>query len=920
MHRTICLLFLAWMCVAEDIDAGASWNSRQLISVLSALRAPLDAQPEDQHLLGQAIQAYVELSFSGIQDLNGQLGPWLGYAEKLAARRVALRHSKKSESFAEAAPELWLLLVQGDTRAVVSGLKEWPATTLDPQARALRAAATRDTTIFTDSPPTTALEWFGYLVACQGSKVAPKGVSGRLPTGVDPLVIAQFRQEISDWQDLKIPARGVLADVAWMLNSMQIPNTDAQRHLIALITAVGGTVPEGVDRSGLVRAALQAISSYDCLRAEPFIVSWKTCLELRNAPRGITSADGKHLMVSIGDVAAWNLARLYLASVLQMRGSGLEERYATTVGAQLTSALPGTLMAARAHVGTSIEDPLITQELVDAISAGLKPDSVLPPALAMYPFEWVLTGKSPVADELFQTIIAIVQPADGSGRQRGLQALVRFSPRLGKRGLLVETVKRQFERDPYDQKLWRIVRELGPSPMIAPDDLQPALERIEPLVDFNIPVAGTDLKEDVAASWHGFVLIDVARSIEFGIDSDDGSKLVIGDMVLTNLGNHGMQLESRHHTFSAGWQPLRLDYYNGFAGGGMRLLWRHAGDKEFSTIPANHLSHGADHALGLSATYWKVGGILQTLLNQPTTEDVERIEAMPWLWPAYQDVGLAYSETRQWDKALPLLSMYKSHGVYDYAVNRAHLHALAMSSDLQKPGQAEALVHEFRTTTCLSKDFLLSVDIAKGLDAAHAEDLMGKTFAPDFKACCVASWPIARLALARGDWTQAIRQSDALVNNGQSLQEDGFRETRDLMKLEKIILQRISGVEPRWAELQEFAMDNTANAYQRLFTRWLTGRDTWDAVLAKIPNTKNGEAVFYLRGLYDVSIGDIASAQRIMKPLVAAHPNWYEGTSAAGVLRWCAKQTPESIAQMRKASPLEGTARPKPAAEQGINF
>ena len=921
MLRTISLSLLSWICVAEDIDVTLPWNSRQLISNLAALRAPLDAQPHDQHLLGQAVQAYVELSFSGIQDLSGQLGPWLGYAEQLAAERVALRQGKKPESFAEAAPELWLLLVEGDTRAVVSGLKEWPAHKTDPQGRALWAAATRDTTLFTDSPPTTALEWFGYLIACQGSKVTPQGISGRLPTGVEPLIVAQVRQEIEVWQDLKIPARSVLADVAWMLNSTQIPESDAKQHLTALITAVGGIAPEGTDRATLVRAAIQAISSYDCQRAEPFIVTWKACHELRSGPKGIMSTDGKHLMVGIGDVASWNLSRLYLASVLQMRGSGLEERYASSVGAQLTSALPGTLLAARAHVGISLDDPLITQQMVDAIAAGLKPDSDLPPALVMYPFEWILTGKSPAANELFRSIVSIVQPADGSGRQRGLQTLIRVSPRVGQRAVMFPMAQRQFERDPYDQELWRIVRESGPSPMLALDDVAPALQRIEPLVDFDkTPIAGSDLAANIAGCWNGFVQIDSEGPIEFGIDSDDGSKLVIGDMVLTNLGDHGMQLASCTHDFRAGWQPLRLDWYNGFGNGGMRLLWRHTRETEFTPIPSNHLSHGADHAPGLSAAYWQVGGTLFTRLNQPTADDLARIEAMPWLWPAYRDVGLAYAKIWKWDKALPLLSAATTHCAYDYAVNRAHLHALAMSSDLLKPGQAEALVHMFRTTTCLSNDFRFAADIAKGLDAAHAEELMGKAFPADYKACCVASWPIARLALARGDWAQAIRQSDALLNNGQSLQGDGFRETRDLMKMEKFILQRITGTEPMWTELQEFTMDNTATPYQRLFARWFTGRDTWDQVVAKIPTTRDGDAVYYLRGLYDVSIGDVLSAQRLMTPMIATHPDWYESHSAAGVLRWCAKQTPESITQMKKAMPLESIARPKAEAQGGVNF
>ncbi len=913
MCRTAALLLLTLFAVAEDLDASASWNPRYAIGVLAGLRAPLDAAPDDQHLLGQALQAYVDLCFSGDPDLTGQLGPWLGYAEQIAAKRRQLRGGHAPASFAEAAPELWLTLAQGDTAAVVTGLAAWPAAAVDPQARALRAAATRDVGPFLTAPPVTALEWYGYLTACVGSKVEPRLLIGHLPTGVDPVVVISGRNESGSSYEEATAVRTIFADVAWMLNSAQAPDVEATAQLTALTTALGGDAPSpGTDRAGLVRAAMTAAKTYDCRSAAPFIVAWKACVALRGGAGGIRGADGKHLLVGIGDVAAWNLARLYVAGYMQPVASQLGERYPEVVGEPMNAALPGTLLAARSRIGWSAATPEVARQLAEAMRREFAGQGELPIAIACTSAERVANVLKGAAADLLRLAIATAQPADGSGRQRSLHRLRLASEIAGTLSDLLPAATRQLARDPYNQDLWRLVR-LGSEPLLgALDGVTPTLERSEPQVDLaQMPPAGTDFTEFVAGRWNGLLLVNAAGPMEIAIESDDQSQLVVDQAVLINPGVHGMVRTSAVVTLSAGWHPLRLEWCNLWGGGGIRLLWRQGGG-DFVPVPADHLAHGADHAPGLTAAYWNIGRKLNALIYQPTPADVARAAQMPWLWPAQCDVGMAFADAGQWSQALPYLTAAIGHSRVDLQVRRMQLWAFAKQSDdeLAKPGRAEALVEAFRSTSCLDNKFGLATAIATGLGKAHAEDLMGRIFHADFTACCVASWPVGRMALARGDWAQAVRQGEALIaHDGQN---GGQRWAHDLLQIEKVILRRIDGVEPDWTELRESAMDNQGTPYIRLFTRWFTGLATWDEVLAKVPTTTDGDAVRWLRGLYDVSVGDLAGAQQVLPPMIATHPDWIESNDAAGLLRWCAKQTPTTIAALKHAKLLEQTARPVP--------
>jgi hypothetical protein len=158
------LLVMSWsvstMPGADPCDPYASLDRRHSIACLAALRQPLDAAPDDQHLLGLAIQAYANLCLEILSEDCGIYGNWFAYAQELAHHRAALRQGREPATLAEAAPELWLRIIDGDTRSVVEAIRSYPAEADTPMARALYAAATRDHRIVVKLPKPTAHEAF----------------------------------------------------------------------------------------------------------------------------------------------------------------------------------------------------------------------------------------------------------------------------------------------------------------------------------------------------------------------------------------------------------------------------------------------------------------------------------------------------------------------------------------------------------------------------------------------------------------------------------------------------------------------------------------------------------------------------------------------------------------------------------------
>jgi mono/diheme cytochrome c family protein len=89
----------------------------------------------------------------------------------------------------------------------------------------------------------------------------------------------------------------------------------------------------------------------------------------------------------------------------------------------------------------------------------------------------------------------------------------------------------------------------------------------------------------------GFIRIAVNGAYTFFTDSDDGSRLYIGDkLVVQNDGMHGAQERSGAIQLTAGEHPIMVTYFNGGGGGELKVSYQGPGLSK-QEIPASVLSH-----------------------------------------------------------------------------------------------------------------------------------------------------------------------------------------------------------------------------------------------------------------------------------------------------------------------------------------
>ena len=100
-----------WLIASEPPDPWSDLRPIHAVRCLGELRAPLDAQPDDQRLLGLAISAYVVLCLNAHPEIDGAFGPWLDHAHALVARRRVARAQAATPTLEAAAPELWVRLI-----------------------------------------------------------------------------------------------------------------------------------------------------------------------------------------------------------------------------------------------------------------------------------------------------------------------------------------------------------------------------------------------------------------------------------------------------------------------------------------------------------------------------------------------------------------------------------------------------------------------------------------------------------------------------------------------------------------------------------------------------------------------------------------------------------------------------------------
>ena len=132
---------------------------------------------------------------------------------------------------------------------------------------------------------------------------------------------------------------------------------------------------------------------------------------------------------------------------------------------------------------------------------------------------------------------------------------------------------------------------------VLPDftDLEPYGGAVHDLIDFASTggeFAETGRADDFGVVWTGWLEVPASGFWTLGTESDDGSRLYIGDeMVVDNDGLHGMQSRSGSIGLDAGRHAIRIEFFE--RGGGAGCIVKAGGPgMDFDVIPASMWSHG----------------------------------------------------------------------------------------------------------------------------------------------------------------------------------------------------------------------------------------------------------------------------------------------------------------------------------------
>lgn len=101
-----------------------------------------------------------------------------------------------------------------------------------------------------------------------------------------------------------------------------------------------------------------------------------------------------------------------------------------------------------------------------------------------------------------------------------------------------------------------------------------------------------DLESNFAMVYTGLLRIPKDNNYVLRLISDDGSRLIIDDMVVVDHdGFHGNDIKDGEVALKAGFHPFRVEFFQGLGGKYLSLQWKSFDDERFEIIPATAFSH-----------------------------------------------------------------------------------------------------------------------------------------------------------------------------------------------------------------------------------------------------------------------------------------------------------------------------------------
>lgn len=921
-------LILALPAGEAAIDPWATLDPRHQFTCLAKIESSLASSPDDQRLLGLAISAYVHLALPAPRLLTGDPGSLLAKADVLRERRIRLRGDAPPADLASALPELWLAALHGDTRLAMDGLARFPAAETDPTARALRTFATRDWRGIAAQAERTPLENYALAWAMASSGFFTNeqvmGLKGRgLSSPALNAVLPLYR--FAGWSSELITASSaVVADACWLFGSPSLTDARALELATRFHQLANWPLPTGETRDVMRRRMLLTARNPGDNVLRPLLAAWWLCDHLARDP-----AARRGTLVSLADAARWNRDRvLPLLIVCAQRdasdaepgpqeladrkliadaGDGLLQRWsALRWGAsEVDPAWPITNGADCDEDTRTAAITALTSDLTDARghSTGVCWDLLV---------HLSLTG--PVGD-LPQRLAGPHGP-DLIQRRRwcALIAGDHGEPDADFRRRLADWCA----RDPWDPELnlWQVRWSptttrlaFGLPPLATWTDATIDNPRLPAPQDGTAHPATSALHDNFLIRWDGWIRLPQAGRWRFSVASDDGSRLTIGDAVVDQW--HYQELTTRGVDWEcqAGWQPLRVDFYQGHDGAACRLLWRPPGTSEDRVVPAEFLAHGAQHEPGLSASCWPGhGDVFQPL---PGTDQDAWLRERPWLLHDWIARGRVLANLGRWAEAVSWLDAVIPTSLR--VIDLDHSALLGVCLLMRDPPPADlaravTLVASYYPTALHGQDVDSSWLVADRVAMLGMTDRLRTALAvPECRdrRQWDSAWHVlhGQCALRQGDFAAALINLRwfGAKDNSSTLDED----RRRLVILQDLALARLEGergidldqIEKRLGEA-----DLARSPGDALASDYLTGRCDAATALTRAAKTTKPTEIGYWLGLQALAEHRFVDARAHWAS--AATGQGTIALSAAALVAWFDRQTPDQLAARPKRAPI----------------
>ena len=177
----------------------------------------------------------------------------------------------------------------------------------------------------------------------------------------------------------------------------------------------------------------------------------------------------------------------------------------------------------------------------------------------------------------------------------------------------------------------------------------------------------------------------------------------------------------------------------------------------------------------------------------------------------------------------------------------------------------------------------------------------------------------ARIAFDCADFPHAREALSRLATVPDVIGDHGAYHS---LLLEQAAIDRIGQASsPDLRQLLATYQSEKALPCYQISARWLAGEVSWEDALHEAAADEWGDTLWYVRGLYHLTIGEHAAARADLAKVIVEHPDWHEAWTCQALLRWYDRQTPEALAALPRAPVITPRVAPGgPTKTTGDDF